>query len=519
MHAPAHHTPHALPPRFTQNPIPLNSLPSKPSVVEQVQSVIKPFSAFGCIDAAPYYFRMGEEKPLSERAISNLAANPFEALGQDQLEAEARRMIDAPRSFQNIRKLTDLSRNSALPIALRVEAALNVPKSVEVNSVLRQFAKDTHLPVDLRAQCALALFSSLTKDRLLTEFLKDPSLSEPLRLQCLLKIIKHNTQNVSGDLILQYLRPELQAGYRKGIPHKAFMALFFEQIAYDRSWPLSMRAACALKPLTDADHSSLFQEFASNEALAMDLRLVFTAALPEGPHKATLAQSFMNASDRSVAILWASLLPAKEKEEALMNILQGPHLSAEHQYLCVSKLSDPVLKDNWMTSFAQDESLPIELQVGAASSLLKEDLKTQLFEKFSQRDNLPLIWRIHCMIGMPKGSRRNSLLTRFAKDPSLDVDVQFLCLAHMPKGNLKKGLLEHILKNPDLRLKHLNIGLKNLPPDLRVFQTDLAKTLALNPNLSLILRYEAAQLLPDNDTLKQDLLKLITALHARYECQ
>ena len=121
------------------------------------------------------------------------------------------------------------------------------------------------------------------------------------------------------------------------------------------------------------------------------------------------------------------------------------------------------------------------------------------------------------MIGMPKGNRRNSLLTDFARDPSLDIDLQFLCLAHMPKGNLKKGLLEHILKNPDLRLKHLMMGLKNLPPDLRVFQTDLAKTLALNPNLSLILRYEAVQLLPDDDELKQDLLKLITALHARYE--
>lgn len=518
MHAPAQHTSHTLPPRFTQAPNSLNSLPSKPPGAEQVQSAFKPFSAFGCIDAAPYYFRMGEEKPLSERAISNLVANPFEALGQNTLEADARRLIKAPRSFQNIRKLTDLSRNSALTIALRVEAALNVPKSFETNSILRQFAKDTHLPIDLRAQCALALFSSLTKDRLLTEFLKDPSLSEPLRLQCLLKIIKHSTQHVEEAIILPYLRPELQAGYRKGISHQAFMALFFEQITYDRSWPLSMRAACALKPLTHRDHTSLFKDFASDAALAMDFRLVFAAALPEDPDKAALAQSFMNASDRSVAILWASLLPAKEKEEALMNILQEPHLSPEHQYLCASKLSDPVLKDNWMRSFAQDESLPIELQVGAASSLSQLDLKAKLFEKFAQRDNLPAIWRIHCMIGMPKGDTRNSLLTRFAKDPSLDVDLEFLCLAHMPKGNLKKGLLEHILKNQDLRLKHLMIGLKNLPPDLRVFQTDLAKTLALNPNLSLVLRNEAAHLLPDNDALKQDLLKLITALHARYGC-
>ncbi len=517
MQAPAQHTSHTLPPRFTQAPSPLDPPPSKPPGVEQLQGVFKPFSAFGCIDAASYYFKMPDEKALSERVISDVSNNPFAALTQDNLEADVRRTIDSPRSFQNIRKLMDLAKNPDLAIALRVEAVLGIPKRFEANSLLRHFAKDTHLPVDLRAQCALALFSSLTKDSLLTKFLKDRNLSDHLRLQCLLKIMKHGTQHVSEDLILKYLRPELEAAYRKGMSHQAFMALFFEQIAYDKSWPLSMRAACALNPLTNRDHSSLFKDLASDISLAADSRMVFAAALADGPDKASLAQSFMHASDRSVAILWASFLPEKEKEEALINILQEPHLSAEHQYLCASKLPEGLLKDNWMASFAQDESLPIELQAGAASSLLQPDLKAQLFEKFAQRENLSPIWRIHCMIGMPKGNRRNSLLTDFARDPSLDIDLQFLCLAHMPKGNLKKGLLEHILKNPDLRLKHLMMGLKNLPPDLRVFQTDLAKTLALNPNLSLILRYEAVQLLPDDDELKQDLLKLITALHARYE--
>ncbi len=169
-----------------------------------------------------------------------------------------------------------------------------------------------------------------------------------------------------------------------------------------------------------------------------------------------------------------------------------------------------------MTKFAQDPKAPLEVQIGAAKRLHNRDLKAQILGSFAQREDLPSELRLPCLLDMPKGIQRHKLLTRFAHDVGMDIDFRFLCLAHLPKGHLKNSLLETLLKNPDLRLKHLRLGLKHLPLSLRSFQIDLARSLALNPNLPLDLRYEGAQLLPDDDTLKQDLLNLIKALLARY---
>lgn len=496
--------------------LPSAKAPPNPLSIHTVQHPSTPSQIEGMIDASASYFRMSGSKPLSERSPKQIVDNPFEAFTQDQLQAHIRWLIDAPRSFATIRQLTDLAKHPALDASLRVEAALSVPKSFEINSLLRQFAKDSQLPIDLRAQSALGLFSSLTKYKLLTEFLEDKNLSEVLRLQCLLRLMRYGSAHISEELFLPYLRPELEAAYKNGLFHQDFRAAFFEQIAYDTSWPLSFRIYCACRPLTDRDHTSLFQSFAQDSSVGVEFRILFALALPAGPDRAHLAKGFMEHKDRSVAILWASWLPEGEKEQVLMTLLQEPGLSSDQQYLCALKLSNTSIIEEWMTKFAQDPKAPLEVQIGAAKRLQNQDLKAQILTNFAQKEDLPPELRLPCILDMPKGIPRHKLLTRFAHDVDLDIDLRFVCLAHLPKGCIKNSLLEVLLKSPDLRLKHLRLGLKHLPLSLRSFRIDLARSLALNANLPLDLRYEGAKLLPDEDDLKRDLLTLITDLLSRY---
>ncbi len=102
--------------------VPLSSTkaPQSPLSIRAVKHTSTPFQKLeGTIDASDYYFRMSGAKPLSERAPRQIADNPLEALSQDQLQAHARCLIDAPRSFDTIRQLTNLAKNPGLDVGLR----------------------------------------------------------------------------------------------------------------------------------------------------------------------------------------------------------------------------------------------------------------------------------------------------------------------------------------------------------------------------------------------------------------
>lgn len=423
--------------------------------------------------------------------------------------------LKAPQSFEIIEHLMAFSSNPTIPIALRLQCALSVPRNIETHSLLLAFAKDTSLDMNLRARATLQLLASVQKYNLLKTFFLAPGVDADLKLECLLKLVKCSLDKLPQEELFAYFSPSLQEAYRMHLPLPSFMALLRRDIVYNEAMPLLLRARCASKPLPDQDHSFLFDAFAKNLDLPITFRIAFALALPPSPQREALAHYFTYSPDPETRVLWAIRLPEVQKEQALKTFLASSALPKDLQYLCAMHLKEGPLRQNHFKEFAQDKTFPVELQISATRQLrgLKDfNLKGRLLADFAQREALSFVFRLPCILEMPKGELRTRLLHRFAQDPSLDINFRLPCIAGLPRGELKTDLLKKALRDTALHLPNVKKALRCLPKEEAKLKTTVATTLALNPLLPPLFRYECAQLLPEDSLIKTQLLEVLIRL-------
>lgn len=420
--------------------------------------------------------------------------------------------LKAPKSFDKIEQLMAFSSNPAIPMALRLQCALSVPRNIQTHSLLLAFAKDASLDVNLRARSALQLLASVQKYHLLKTLFLVPGLEPDLKAECVLKLVKGSFDNVSQEDLFVFLDPSLQEAYRMHMSHSLLLAWLRSEIAYNETMPLLLRARCALKPLPHQDHSQLFEAFAKNTALPIDMRIAFVVALPSGPQQEALAHYFTYNPDPETRILWAIRLPESAREQALRAFLAKPDFSQDLQYFCASKLKEGPLRQNYFKDFAQDKTFPVELQLNAARQLKDLKLKGRLLADFAQSETLSFVFRLPCILEMSRGELRTTLLHRFAQDLSLDVNFRLPCIAALPKGDLKTDLIKKALRDTSLHLPRVQQALRCLPKEADSLRLGFATTLAVNTLLPPLFRYECAQLLPEESPVKQQLIDVLVNL-------
>ncbi len=488
-----------------------DSSPVTPSPT--VQEIAPSYNPFETLSSPP---REALKKLIQRNVtlISPPPASPHDPLNEDFPLAHAITplmdtvldTLKAPKSFERIEQLMVLSNNPAIPIALRLQCALTVPQNFETNSLLLVFSKDESLDVNLRARAALQLFASVQKYHLLKTLFLAHGLEPGLKAECFLELVECSPGNVPLEALFAHISPGLQEAYRINLSHPTWMSWLRRDIAYNETMPLLLRACCALKPLPAQDHGQLFEDFAKNTALPIDMRIAFAASFSPGPQREALASYFKNSPDPEVRVLWAMRLAAPEREQALKSFLAQPDLSRDLQYFCASKLKEEALRQNYFTNFAQDTAFPIELQVSAARQLKDFNLKGRLLTDFAQREAIAFTFRLPCILEMPKGELRTTLLRRFAQDPSRDINFRLPCIAALPKGDLKTDLLKKALRDTSLHLPRVQQALSCLPKEADSLRLSFATAFALNPLLPPLFCYECAQLLPEESSIKQLLL-------------
>ncbi len=489
------------------NSAPATSIPQNASADDSLNPILRefpePVKSLSARIAKPV--PLDPQGPLIE---DDVPVAPVVASSHNRIDE----LLEAPQTMASIQKLLDFAEDVTIPIASRVQALLSVPRTPHTHKLCILFAKDASLDVNLRASCALAAFSCVQKYHLLKVCFDSPCLEKALKMECFLKLVKSDPNTISEDELKAHLKPTLYQAYIHHIAHSIFVAYLYEQVLYDETMPILLRAKCSWKPLPAQDPSSIMELLASSVALPMHFRISATAALPPGPHKDELIKSFIENPDLSARVLWAKRLPPAQRDLMLRKLLEDPNLSPDLQYICASSLEEGPLKETCMILYSQNQSFPLELQASAARKIAKKELKNTLLSSFAKREDLSFTFRLPCILEMPPSELRTSLIKRFAQDESLDINFRFHCIIALPKNENSLGLLKQALRDGSLRLSYVQKALSYLDSGEDNLTTSLRAAFAMNTLLPAPFRYKWALALPESYRFKKTILESLSKL-------